>query len=157
MKKALFLVLCCIGSGAFAEEVYKCQQDGRVTISTTPCPSGATATVVPVEKLPPASESLEQELARMKQQADALERERLERETSSAGSAAGDETAQNEAEDAEGADGEDATGSPNPHGRLNAARKQRAERQAQKEKRRQERAERREARSEASGGSGVTP
>ncbi|MDR2365239.1 MAG: DUF4124 domain-containing protein, partial [Zoogloeaceae bacterium] len=80
MKKALFLVLCVIASGAAAEEVYKCQQDGKLTISTTPCPSGATTTVVPVEKLPPADESPEQELARMKQQADALERERLARE-----------------------------------------------------------------------------
>ncbi|MDR0735722.1 MAG: DUF4124 domain-containing protein [Zoogloeaceae bacterium] len=146
MKKALFLVLCCIGSSAFAEEVYKCQQDGKVTISTTPCPTGATATVVPVEKLPPASESPEQELARMKQQADALERERLERETPVR--SAGDEIVP---EGVEEVDGDEVTETaPNPQGRLNVARKKR-EQQAQKEKRRQERAERREARREAGG------
>jgi hypothetical protein len=146
MKKVLFLALCCIGSGAFAEEVYKCEQDGRVTISTTPCPSGATATVVPVEKLPPASESPEDELARMKQQADALERERLAREAASSSSGAEENMASDEVEEA---DGDEAGEAPNPQGRLNIARKKRQE--AQKEQRRQER---REARREAAGGSG---
>jgi hypothetical protein len=144
MEKVLFLVLCCISSGAFADEIYKCQQDGRVSISTTPCPPGATATVVPVEKLPPASESTEQELARMKQQADTLERERLERETP-VSSATENEAAPDEAEDASG---DEATEAVNAHGRLNAARQKRE--QAQKEKRRQDRIERREARREAS-------
>ena len=150
MKKVLLLVLCCVSGGAFAEEVYRCQQDGKVTISTTPCPTGATATVVPVEKLPPASESPEQELARMKQQADALERERLEREAV-ASSAAADDATENEAKDADGNEATEGDGLSS--GRFAARRKR--EQQAQKAQR-QKQSERREIRRGAGGGS-VTP
>ncbi|MDR0673823.1 MAG: DUF4124 domain-containing protein [Zoogloeaceae bacterium] len=152
MKKMLFfLTSCCLCGGAFAEEVYKCEQDGKVTISTTPCPTGATVTVVPVEKLPPASESPEQELARMKQQADTLERERLEREAAASSTAAGD-AAKNEEE---AADGNEAAGDDGLSSGRFAARRKR-EQQAQ-EARRQRQIERREARREASSGGSVTP
>jgi hypothetical protein len=124
MKKVLFLVLCGIASGAFADEIYKCEQDGRRTISTTPCPPGATATVVPVEKLPPASESPEQELERMKQQADAMERDRLARETPTP--AAADET-KHETDETAGAG--EAAEPANAHGRLNVAYKKREQQQ----------------------------
>jgi hypothetical protein len=77
MKKSLLLALCLFSCGASAE-VYKCLQDGKVTISTLPCPPGASSTVVPLEVLPQGGAMTpEEEVAQIKLRADTLERERL--------------------------------------------------------------------------------
>jgi hypothetical protein len=117
MKKSLLLTLCLFSGGVSAEEVYKCLQNGQLTISTLPCPPGAVSTVVPVEASPQQPLSPEEELARMKQKADALERERLDREATQAAARATPPLAQPD----------QATEAVNAHGRLNAARKRREE------------------------------
>lgn len=81
MKRMLVLMLCVVSCGVYAEDVYKCVQDGKLTISNTPCPSGATSTVVTPDAPPDASSiaSNEAELTRLKQLLEAMERERLGR------------------------------------------------------------------------------
>jgi hypothetical protein len=115
MKKSLLFVLCLFAGAASAQEVYKCVQNHKVTISTTPCPPGATSTVVPVEASPQGQVSPEEEIARMRQKADAMERERLERE-------AARERAPVSSPLSAPAETPEAV---NAHGRLNAARRKR--------------------------------
>jgi hypothetical protein len=115
MKKSLLLILCLFSCGASAE-VYKCIQDGKTTISTLPCPPGATSTAVPVEATPNSAMTPEQEVANMKQKADAMERERLNRSAERATANAPAPVVEDEATEA-----------VNAHGRLNAARRKREE------------------------------
>jgi hypothetical protein len=78
MKKSLLLTLFLLAGGASAGEVYKCLQDGELTISDWPlsCPPSAVSKVVPVKMPSQASRSSEEELAHLKQRADTMERER---------------------------------------------------------------------------------
>jgi hypothetical protein len=122
MKKSMLLMLCLFACGASAQEVYKCLQDGKLTISSLPCPPGAISTVVPVEASPRPALSPEEELARMKQKADALERERLNREATQAATT---KTASPPTQP-------EATEAVNAHGRLNAARKRNEEQKIDK-------------------------
>lgn len=116
MKKILLLVLCLFSCGASAQQVYKCLQDGKTTISTQPCPPGATSTAVPVEANPNSAITPEQEIANMKQKADALERERLGRAAERAAANAPAPAVVEETGEA-----------VNAHGRLNEARRKREE------------------------------
>jgi len=85
MKKILlFLVMIAMScSAALAEVYYKCAQNGRLTITQYPCPSGATSTVVtpaPGSEGNAASGSPAEELERMKQRLEVMQRERHQRE-----------------------------------------------------------------------------
>ncbi|GHT92771.1 hypothetical protein AGMMS49545_10870 [Betaproteobacteria bacterium] len=115
MNKSLLLILCLFSCGASAQQVYKCLQDGKTTISTQPCPPGATSTAVPVEATPNTAMTPEQEVANMKRKADDMERERLNRAAERAAAAPPAPAAQEETE------------AVNAHGRLNAARRKREE------------------------------
>jgi hypothetical protein len=113
MKQIWVLMLCMVSCGAYAENIYKCVQDGRLTISSAPCPADAASTAVTPDATPtvmyrcvqdgrltisgalcppeavstavapdaapaaPAA-SFQDELARLKQQLEVLERERLQ-------------------------------------------------------------------------------
>ncbi|MDR1889852.1 MAG: DUF4124 domain-containing protein [Zoogloeaceae bacterium] len=116
-KNFLLLILCLFSCGVSAQQVYKCLENGKVTISTQPCPPGATSTVIPVEASPNPPISPEEEVARLKQKADAMEQERLNRQAERAAANAPPPLPQT-------GDAEEAV---NAHGRLNAARRKREE------------------------------
>jgi hypothetical protein len=82
MKKILLLagMVSLFSSGAFAE-IYKCVENGKLTISDTPCPPDAVSTVVTPEpeRNAPAFSSAE-ELERIKQKLEMMQHERQERE-----------------------------------------------------------------------------
>jgi hypothetical protein len=97
----LLLSLCVTASGVVCAQTYKCVEQGKLTISDTPCPPGAVSTVVPPEPRGSASsESFDEEMARLRQNLEAMERERHERKIA--------EIAQEQAKREEAAQKEDA-------------------------------------------------
>lgn len=124
MKKIGLLMLCMVASSVYAADIYKCVQDGKLTISSEPCPPGATSTVVtPDAQADAPAPSPDEELARLKQQVEAMERERLDRNAARDAAEAERRKARQETKASE----EEATEPVNAHGRLNAARKKREE------------------------------
>jgi hypothetical protein len=124
MKKALALILCVVACPLYAAEMYKCVQNGRLTISSEPCPTGAKSTVITPDAAPDTPViSSDEELARLKQKLEVLERERLQRNAARAAAEA--ERQKQEAQAAK--DSEESAEPVNAHGRLNAARKRREE------------------------------
>ncbi|MDR3322987.1 MAG: DUF4124 domain-containing protein [Zoogloeaceae bacterium] len=86
MKKILLLLVLGAISGGIHAEVYKCLEKGRLTISTSSCPSGAVSTAVtPEPEIDPATRAASAEaLARLQAQTERMAHERHEREAADA-------------------------------------------------------------------------
>lgn len=83
MKPILLLIslVCAITSGGAVAETYKCVENGKLTISDQPCPSGTTSTVVPSEPGENASsKSAAEEMEWVKQKLETMQAERHARE-----------------------------------------------------------------------------
>jgi hypothetical protein len=80
MLQALSVTKKAVISGSAGTEIYKCVENGRLTISDAPCPPGATGTVVPSAPQTPRSRSPADEPGTLKQKLDIMQRERQERE-----------------------------------------------------------------------------
>jgi len=77
----LAAMLAGLCAPAAAQTIHKCTVDGKITYSESPCPAGAaSATELAVPAAPVPDPSSAAELARQKQQAADLEKERLKRE-----------------------------------------------------------------------------
>jgi hypothetical protein len=85
MNPVLLVLLASLGgmtaTGASAE-IYKCVENGKLSLSDMPCPSGAVSTVLPTESRQgdAPAESPAEELERLKQKLEVMQRERRERE-----------------------------------------------------------------------------
>jgi hypothetical protein len=81
MKKILLLLTLGAISGSVGAEIYKCLENGRLTISDMPCSPGAISSVAPPhEPQNSRSHSPTGELETLKQKLEAMQRERQERE-----------------------------------------------------------------------------
>ncbi|MDR1888091.1 MAG: DUF4124 domain-containing protein [Zoogloeaceae bacterium] len=84
MKPVLVLtsLACAIAAGGAGAETYKCVAGGKLTISDTPCPSGAASTLAPPESTgsTPSPASPADELKDMKAKLEVMQRERHARE-----------------------------------------------------------------------------
>jgi flagellar biosynthesis GTPase FlhF len=110
MKPIGLLLLMSLGvlaSDFVCAETYKCVENGKLTISDTSCPPGAISTVVPPEPRGSASsESVDEEMARLKQELEVMERKRQEQVAEIAHEQAKREKAEQEKEAARKAEAE---------------------------------------------------
>jgi len=81
--RAFVLLLMLCSAAVQAQTVHKCTVDGKVTYTEMPC-QGGTASVIAVPDAPAPDKAAAAELAGMKKQADALEKERRKREAAGA-------------------------------------------------------------------------
>ncbi|MDR2636716.1 MAG: DUF4124 domain-containing protein [Zoogloeaceae bacterium] len=84
---ACFLILCALGvfPDMASAQVFRCLEKGKVTISTSPCPTGAKATEIvaepgAAERAAAAKQAADEEVARLKEKVELMARERHERE-----------------------------------------------------------------------------
>jgi hypothetical protein len=80
MRKILLLLTLGAISGSVSAEIYKCLENGRLTISDAPCPSGAVCSVLSYEPQNSRPHSPTEELETLKQKLEVMQRERQERE-----------------------------------------------------------------------------
>jgi hypothetical protein len=80
MKLLIMIVLWATTLVAYAQTVYKCQLQGKVSYSDIPCPTGASAATLEAPAAPPLDPAANATLRRQKKQADTLEKERLKRQ-----------------------------------------------------------------------------
>ncbi|GAB2843309.1 hypothetical protein GCM10027277_08400 [Pseudoduganella ginsengisoli] len=77
--RASLLVWLFAAGACHAQTINKCTVDGKVTYTEQPCQGGA-ASVIAVPDAPPPNPAASAELQRMQHQANALQRERHQRE-----------------------------------------------------------------------------
>ncbi|MDR1889851.1 MAG: DUF4124 domain-containing protein [Zoogloeaceae bacterium] len=72
----------CLHAGIASADAYKCVEKGKVTISSEPCPVGATSTAITSASMPDAEAvaAARADEDRLKQRVDAMTRTRLERD-----------------------------------------------------------------------------
>ena len=80
MKLLIVVVMWAAALAAYAQTVYKCTVDGKVSYSDTPCPAGANAATLEAPSAPSRDPAAAGALRRQQKQADTLEKARLKRE-----------------------------------------------------------------------------
>lgn len=80
MKLLIAVVLWATAMVAYAQGVYKCTVDGKVSYSDAPCPAGARAVTLDAPPAPKADPAAARDLKRQQKQAGALEKARLKQQ-----------------------------------------------------------------------------
>jgi len=80
MKLLIVVVLWAAAMAAYAQSVYKCTVDGKVSYSDAPCPAGAQAATLDAPAAPKADPAAVRDLKRQQKQASALEKARLKQQ-----------------------------------------------------------------------------
>jgi hypothetical protein len=80
MKLLIVIVLWAATLAAYAQTVYKCTVDGKVSYSDAPCPAGAGVATLAAPAVPRADPTIARDLKRQQKQADTLEKARQKRE-----------------------------------------------------------------------------
>ena len=80
MKTLLVVLLWSAAAVAYAQAVYKCTVDGKVSYGDVPCPNGAAAATLDAPAAPPADSAAAATLRRQQKQADTLTKARVKRE-----------------------------------------------------------------------------
>jgi hypothetical protein len=80
MKLLIVVVLWAAAMAAYAQTVYKCTVDGKVSYNDAPCPDGANAATLAAPAAPARDPAAAASLRRQQKQADTLEKARFKRE-----------------------------------------------------------------------------
>lgn len=80
MKMLMMAMMWAATVAAYAQTVYKCTADGKVSYGDTPCPAHASAATLDAPVAPGADPAAAALLRRQQKQADALTQARIKRE-----------------------------------------------------------------------------
>jgi hypothetical protein len=80
MKLLIMILLWTATAAAYAQSIYKCTVNGKVSYSDTPCAAGAQMATLEAPAAPKADPAAARDLKRQRKQADALEKARLKQQ-----------------------------------------------------------------------------
>jgi hypothetical protein len=81
LRAPLAALLCASTLGSHAQDIHKCTIDGKISYGDRPCPAAATAaSVLTTPAAPPPDPRAAGSLARVRKEAQALEKARLARD-----------------------------------------------------------------------------